>query len=130
MRSHLNKLRFLDGEKLFKKWTDMGKAGSLRLLIKYAESQGWKNPNTGRPPSNMAVWNSMWRWAVKNEELAKPLYKDYALQFGIFLSDDDWWELMEYRARKLLPPGGYRKYMNKHPEIKDWYEKNRSRLTK
>lgn len=121
-----NKVKFLDGEAIFRKYVEMGKAGSFNHLVRWTIAQGIINPVRGKPPSKMALWNAMWRWALHNPEVAKPLYSDYCLQFGDYLSDSEWKELMEWRAFQLLPYSGYRKYLKKHPELVEYANKRSS----
>jgi hypothetical protein len=115
-----NKLKFLHGEELFKHYMFLGRAGSVRHLQTYAMEKGWSNPNTGKEPTAMGVWCSMWRWVLHNPEKARPMYSEYVLQFGENLTDSEWNSLLESRAHELLTPAGYRKFLHDHPELKKY----------
>lgn len=118
-----NKIKFLHDKELFVHWTGLGKAGSLKLLVIYSVKEGWLNPKTGRPPTTMACWNAMWRWAIRNMAEARPFYAQYVLDFGDYLTDDEWMEVINDRAKQLLTPAGYRKFLVKHPEVVKYNEK-------
>lgn len=121
-----NRLKFIDGEEMFRVWTGYGKAGSLRLLREYCKSKGIRNPNTGHPPTIMACYNAMWRWAIRNLDLSRPLYAEYVLLFGDYLSDDEWNTTIESRAHALLTLAGYTRFIKKHPELESLYAKRYS----
>lgn len=112
----LNKLKFLNGEVLFNKYVDMGRGGSIAKLANFAFEQGG-NPRTGRIPTRVGVWSSMWRWALDNPDKARKIYDRYVLEFGENLTDEYWYSLLEARAKKLLTPRGYRNYIKKYPEV-------------
>ena len=98
----LNKLKFMDGEALFKRYIEMGKGGSIAKLARFAQQQGWNNPKTGKMPTRVGVWCSMWRWALRNPQEARKIYDQYVLEFGQNLTDEMWYSLLEARAQKLL----------------------------
>lgn len=113
-----NKVKFLDGETVFRKYVEFGKAGSYTMLQKYSTVAGWVHPITKRPPTKMGLWATMWRWALRNPDIARKLYAQYVLELnGDYLGDEEWFSLLEARAKQLLTPPGYRKYMLKHPEV-------------
>lgn len=115
-----NKISYIgDGEPLFRKWVSWGKAGTVQMVADWAKNEcGLKNPKTGRGPSAMGIWAKMWRWALRNPELSRPLYADYVLELdGDQLTDDEWYSLLHERARVLLTRAGYKKYMVKYPDV-------------
>lgn len=72
--------RIYDGEKLFKAYMGMGRAGSYPKLKRWAEENGMINPLTGRA-TKMGLFWSMWKWAFHNPEEAYPIYKEWASQY-------------------------------------------------
>ena len=58
--------KYLDGEKLFRKYYEMGEGRSVKLLTEWAISVGMAS-STGNLPTAMGVWKSMWRWASLKE---------------------------------------------------------------
>lgn len=116
-----NKLRYLDGERLFEQYVLLGRAGSYKQLGNFAVSKGWVNPYTGKAPTKMGLWNSMWRWALRNPDKAHEMYSNYVLELdGDTLTDDEWYSLIESRAYQCLSRPGYRKYLSNHPELKPY----------
>lgn len=110
--------KFLDGEAIFRKWVSLGKGANYNLLYRWAISQNIRNPRTGKPPVKMALWNSMWRWALKNPEASRVLYNQYLLQFGDYADEVKWAKILdekkslyrskdtdEYIAKRLGTPG-------------------------
>lgn len=61
--------KFLDGEKLFYKYIDMGETRTIELLTEWAISQGMTS-SSGTEPSQMGVWKAVWRWASLHKNLA------------------------------------------------------------
>lgn len=76
---------YLDGEKLFRKYFEMGEARSTVRLATWAVSigmarpvkKGSKNNKHGLPV--MGVWKAMWRWATvkENFQAAWEIYRQY-----------------------------------------------------
>ena len=79
-----NKNHFMDGEKLFIKWCEMG-GYSVARLCNFAISEGMKN-TVGRNPTRMGAWKAMWRWASMKEnkdrafELFSKIYTNKVIQ--------------------------------------------------
>lgn len=65
-RSPNLKEKYLDGEKLFRKYYEMGESRSFGLLAEWATLEGMKS-SSGKTPTPMGVWKAMWRWASLNE---------------------------------------------------------------
>lgn len=82
----MKKLRdnYLDGEKLFRKYFDMGAAASTYRLHRFAIGEQMLSPE-GKEPTPMGVWKAMWRWASRKEN------KDTAYQiFCKYIDEHDW----------------------------------------
>jgi hypothetical protein len=62
--------KYLDGEKLFRKYFEMGESRSISLLAEWAIMQGMKS-STGQEPTPMGIWKAMWRWASLKENRHK-----------------------------------------------------------
>lgn len=76
-RSPNLKEKYLDGEILFRQYYAMGEARSINRLTKFAISQGMTS-STGKLPTTMGVWKSIWRWASlkENRDTAWKIYKE------------------------------------------------------
>lgn len=113
-----NKVKFLDGETVFKKYVEFGSAGSYNMLQKYSVVAGWVHPITKKPPTKMGLWATMWRWALRYPDNARKLYAQYVLELsGDYLNDEEWYSVLEARAKQLLTVAGYKKYMKANPEV-------------
>lgn len=69
---------YLDGEKLYRRWFEMGAGASAIRLQRWAVTEGMLSPE-GNVPSVMGVWKAMWRWASlkENKDVAKELFLDF-----------------------------------------------------
>ncbi len=63
------KEKYLDGEKLFKRYIEMGEARSVYLLCEYAILEGMIS-SKGQQPTPMGCWKAMWRWVSVNKDVA------------------------------------------------------------
>lgn len=88
-------------EELFEYYyVTMGAARSQNKLVGYCTLKGWVNPRTRKPPVRMALWFSMWRWAIEkeNQEKAYQFYNRSLMDDGKFMTRAQWKELIEERA--------------------------------
>jgi hypothetical protein len=69
--------KYLDGERLFRKYFEMGENKSIAMLVEWAILEGMKS-STGQEPTPMGVWKSIWRWASlkENKALAYKIAKE------------------------------------------------------
>lgn len=81
--NNLKDKSYLNGEKLFRKYFEMGEAKSVSRLAAWAIADGMAKPikQTKQNPNglpNMGVWKSMWRWASlkENRDTAWKIYKE------------------------------------------------------
>ena len=88
----MKKLRenYLDGEKLFLKYFEMGEATSIPRLVNYATSENMLSPE-GKKPTPMGVWKAMWRWASlkENKDRAFEVFSHYVKNYGWRFPDTD-----------------------------------------
>lgn len=101
------KKQFLVGheEELFTHYyVTMGNARSYQKLVNYCLVQGWVNPLEHEPPTRMALWFALWRWALKSENFARAyeLYNKSLIDGGEFCSPDEWKSLLAERAQVCL----------------------------
>lgn len=70
--------KYLDGEKLYRKYFEMGDAKTIDRLVRWSISQGMKS-SKGNEPTHMGVWKAMWRWASlkENKEIAWEIFRHY-----------------------------------------------------
>lgn len=75
----------LNGEELFKKYyVEMGTARSVGKILKQLKKDGVVHPATGRCVTSKAVQDSMWSWAIRNEEEAYKIVNEAAYNEGDF----------------------------------------------
>jgi|SRR5690349_1188727 len=69
--------KYLDGERLFRKYFEMGESRSIYLLTEWAKTEGMKS-SKGNEPTPMGVWKAIWRWASlqENFQTAWKIYQD------------------------------------------------------
>jgi hypothetical protein len=67
--------KYLDSEKLFKKYIEDGETRSISSLTEFAKLHGMKS-STGQEPTDMGVWKAIWRWASTHKDEAWNLVKD------------------------------------------------------
>lgn len=87
----------------------MGTARSFGKLASWCVSKGWINRQTGKPPTRMAPWFSMWRWAIKteNQEKAYKIYDNSLVDYGEHITRSEWEEFLDNKARVCLRPVDY-----------------------
>lgn len=119
MRKHVAQLnarkQFLKGherELFIEYYQTMGTARSYIKLVNYCVVQGWMNPRTGKKPTRMTCWFSLWRWAIRpeNQEEAYKIYNQAMLDEGLFCSKETWAELLDERAKVALRDSDYVKW--------------------
>jgi len=83
--------KYLDGERLFRKYFEMGESKSIILLTEWAITEGMKSSKGGEP-TPMGVWKAMWRWASlkENRVSAYQIYYDSLFKDGNQISFDEW----------------------------------------
>lgn len=115
MQNNVKKLRwkrFLAGheEELFSYYYEtMGDARSYGKLQAYCATRGWVNSRTHKAPTAMALWFSMWRWAIRpeNRDAAYQIYQNYERDDGRFCTPAEWDALLDERAMVCLSDRGY-----------------------
>lgn len=88
--------KYLDGERLFRKYFEMGESGSFVLLAEWAILEGMKS-SRGDEPTPMGCWKAMWRWASlkENQNTAFKIISD-----ATNISFPDWQKQM---VKKFIP---------------------------
>lgn len=67
--------KYLDGEKLFRKYVEDGETRSIESLTDWAILKGMTS-SSGQEPTKMGVWKAIWRWASTHKEQAWELVQD------------------------------------------------------
>ena len=94
--------KILDGEKIFRiYYLDMGSARSIVKLKRFL-GESAINPNTGRVVQDMAVWFSMYRWAMENFELSYEIVSKAAYDEGVYYPKDKWRAKVDKGARTCI----------------------------
>ena len=105
------KARFLDGEVLFKSyWEEMGTARSIAKLADKCRLEGVRNPKTGKAPTRMALWFSMWNWALQNPDEAYDVFNRGLKLEGDYCSPEEWKEYLLDKAKTALSERRYEEY--------------------
>jgi hypothetical protein len=103
---------YLDGEWLYRYyWLEMGSARSIRKLVAYCRSQGIINPETMREATAMAVWFSLWTWAVRNSDAAYEIFQKVSYDEGKYYTTAEWDEFIELKAQTAFKKGS-RRFIN------------------
>jgi hypothetical protein len=98
----MNKNMILDGEKIFRMYfTDMGSARSIGKVIKQLGTAA-VNPNTGRTVTHMAIWFSLWRWAMENLDLSYQIFSYAMRDEGKYHTKEEWIEFVNTHARTIV----------------------------
>lgn len=87
--------KYLDGEKLFKKYFEMGESRSITLLTEWAKLEGMKS-SKGNEPTPMGVWKSIWRWASLKEN-GDTAWSIFCAENGNKISVNEWKNDMIHR---------------------------------
>jgi hypothetical protein len=90
--------KYLDAERLFRKYINDGETRSIASLTEYALLQGMKSSN-GQEPTPMGVWKAIWRWASTHKDEAWNLMKNqtFGSKNNKFQYDEkEWKENMIY----------------------------------
>lgn len=111
-----------NGEVLFKKYHEMGRAGSYKKLGRWAMENGMVNPNTGRI-SWMGPIFSMWRWAMRHPHEAFPYWKKWAEQFESELLASGYEPTYENFLREIQRKAKLKGVIT-HNGYKKWCEEN------
>jgi hypothetical protein len=109
--------KYLDGEKLFRKYYEMGESRTINLLTEWAILDGMTS-STGKSPTPMGVWKSIWRWASlkENRDLAWKIYREHCGKFnyGEWKLDmihikipSAWQHTSEVKRQKFLRENGW-----------------------
>ena len=96
------KTRFLDGEAIFRLYYLT--LGSARSIVKVKKQLGSAavNPKTGRQVNDMALWGSMYRWAMNNLDVSYQIFNDAMRDEGKYHTFDEWKEFIFEKADILV----------------------------
>ena len=96
------KTRFLDGEKIFKLYyTELGSARSI-VKVKKQLGSAAINPKTGRQVNDMALWGSMYRWAMNNLDVSYKIFLEAMRDEGKYHTFDEWKEFIFEKAEIIV----------------------------
>lgn len=108
--------KYLDGEKLFRQYFEMGESRSVYLLTEWAIMHGMKS-SKGKNPTPMGVWKSIWRWASmgENKHIAFDIAKQYLplitweqwVKDMIFKIESAWQHSTNSKKEKFLRENGW-----------------------
>lgn len=85
--------RYLNGERLFRKYIEMGESRSIILLTEWATFDGMTS-SKGNKPTEMGVWKAIWRWASTHKSEAWNLVKGatFGSKHNRFTYNQERWE--------------------------------------
>ena len=91
---NFRRTRFLDGEKIFRLY--YVELGSARSIVKVKRQLGKEaiNPKTQRPVCDMALWGSMYRWAMNNLDLSYQIFMEAMRDEGKYHTLEEWKEFV------------------------------------
>jgi hypothetical protein len=94
----IRKTKLLDGERIFRMYfTDMGSARSIKKVIKQLGSDAI-NPTTGRVVTDMAIFWSMYRWALDNVAISYEIFNRAMLDQGDYHTLEEWKDFLLGKA--------------------------------
>jgi len=83
-------------------WEEMGTARSNARVAKHLHSLGIYNKDTGHRVTDMAVWNSMWRWAIENSDVAYQIFNKAQADYGEFYTKEQWDEFIKDKMLTIM----------------------------
>jgi hypothetical protein len=99
---NMRKTRFLDGKKIFLLYyRDMGSARSIGKA-KIQLGREAINPTTGRIVNDMAMWGSMYRWAMNNLDTSYQIFSAAMRDEGKYHTFEEWKEFIFDKADILV----------------------------
>lgn len=114
-KNSLALVMYLDGESIFKQWVDLGLC-SYAKLTQWCFDQKMIHPVTGKGPTRMGVWVSVWLYALHNPADAKKLFDSAMRTRGEFWTEKQWMTLLHSRAKNIYKNGNqYSRYVEEHP---------------
>lgn len=107
----------IDTEELLKKWIELH---TLSKVVAWTATQGYINPETGKPVTKQGISQKIWRWISEHPHMTytkyiKPMYDSQGTEFTL----EEWWTLLNRRAKSVHTKAGY----------KSWKEKNYQTLS-
>lgn len=96
------KTRFLDGERIFNLYYK--ELGSARSIVKVKKQLGSAaiNPKTGRQVNDMALWGSMYRWAMNNLDVSYKIFLEAMRDEGKYHTFEEWKEFIFEKAEIIV----------------------------
>lgn len=92
--------KYLDGEKLFRKYVEMGEGRTIELLTEWAILEGMQS-SSGQKPTPMGIWKAIWRWASTHKDESWALVQGATFGRKSKLFKYDWktwkWEMVNIR---------------------------------
>lgn len=99
---NMRRTRFLDGERIFiLYYRDLGSARSIGKVKKQL-GESARNPNTGREVNDMALWGSMYRWAMNHLDDSYKIFSTAMRDEGKYHTFDEWKEFIFDKADILV----------------------------
>lgn len=109
------KTRFLDGERIFRLYfTELGSARSI-VKVKNQLGRDAVNPKTGRPVGDMALWGSMYRWAMNHLDESYQIFLAAMRDEGKYHTFDEWKTFIFEKADIIVKrnPRTFRNWKNR-----------------
>jgi hypothetical protein len=99
---NMRRTRFLDGERIFRLYyTELGSARSIGK-VKIQLGRDAINPRTGRNVNDMALWGSMYRWAMNRLDDSYKIFMDAMRDEGKYHTFEEWKEFIFDKADILV----------------------------
>lgn len=94
--------KYLDGEFIFRYYfIEMGSLRSVRKIVKYLKSASeitGVNPDTDKEFTDMAIWFSMWQWAINNSDKAYEVFNKAMFNEGKHYNRKEWDIFLQRKA--------------------------------
>lgn len=118
MSFRLSSTSFLDRRRCYDMWVHQ--RVSIYNISKIFAKEGIVNPKTGKKVTPQGIWRSANLYILDFPDQAKSDTVSLFSQFGKILNENEWGKEMIGRARQFLSRSSYRKFLQDHPEYKQY----------
>lgn len=109
--------RLLDRKQVFDLHCKLGSIHKVALAL---YDQGIYNQKTGKPFTDMGLWEASWRYALDNLVEARKVANENIKVTGEILSDTEWYKLVISKAQSLFTQKQYNAFIEKHSYMKPY----------
>lgn len=109
--------RLLDRKQVFDLHCKLGSIGKVALAL---YDMGIYNQKTGKPFTDMGIWEASWRYALDNLVEARKVANENVKATGEILADTEWYKLVVGKASSIYSKKQFDAFMLKHSYMKPY----------